>query len=339
MTNLARRFPVMEDERVALITDDGGQVSYGALGEMVGAVRGGLVAAGLGVGDHVLLIGDNTDLSVVFHLACVTAGLVSMPLDPLTTPKEIARIVDDHHPAAVIADAVGASSWADSTPNLAGIKLVSTSAADRLALLDHEWVPGTDVADDHPAVLSIGALRLAQTHGQVAVTIDAMTPSLTESTGGEPVVLGIGPLHDPSGLDVLHTGLANGATILVDNVPAAELAVDGLRRSHTDRPDGTRDMIVISGLEVSASEVERLLVSHVMVDAVSVVGEPDATTGERLVAYVAATKPPTVDERPNLERELIEFCAERLEPHKVPRRIVFTSSIPSGFAEPATGGS
>ncbi len=327
MTNLARRFPVIADERVALITDGGGQVSYGALGEMVGAVRGGLVAAGLEVGDHVLLIGDNTDLSVVFHLACVTAGLVSMPLDPQTTRKEIARLVDDYHPAAVIADAVAASAWADSRPDLTGTKHVFASAADRLALLDHGWVPGTDVDDDHPAVLSIGALRVARTHGEVAATIDAMTSRLVESAGDEPVVLGIGPLHDSSGLDVLHAGLAIGATILVDNAPARERTADG--------PD---DVIVVSGLEVSASEVERVLGAHSIVEAVSVVGEPDATTGERLVAYVAATKLPTVGERPILERELIEFCLERLEAPKVPRRIVFTSAASAGLGDHGTSG-
>lgn len=316
MTNLARRFPIVADERVALISDDGGQVSYGALGEMVGAVRGGLADAGLALGDAVMIVGANTDLTVVFHLACVTAGLVSMPVDPRRSPPEIARLVSDHRPAAVIADSIGATAWAESLADVTTAGRVFTTAEDRLALLDHAWVPGTEVDDDHPAVVSVSSAstRVVQTHGDVATAIDAMASRLPDPTESEATVLVTGPLHEPTGIDTLHTGLALGATIMIGS-PSEPNDVDG------------DDVIVVSGFAVSAAEVERALSAHELVDAVSVVAEPDATTGERLVAYVATTKVPTLDERSPLERALIEFCAERLEGFKVPRRIVFTSSI------------
>ena len=165
----------------------------------------------------------------------------------------------------MIADAVGATAWADSSPDLSGTKLVSTSAADRLALLDHEWVPGSEVD-------LIGSPPVLQTHGEVVAVIDSMVPRLIGASGDDPVVLGIGPLHDQSWLDIFHAGLAVGATILIDNSSPAGSIPDDLRLDHPKRLDGTDEVIVVSGLPVSASEVEGVLASHAMVGAVSVVG-------------------------------------------------------------------
>jgi O-succinylbenzoic acid--CoA ligase len=83
------------------------------------------------------------------------------------------------------------------------------------------------------------------------------------------------------------------------------------------------ETIVTGGENVTPAEVEAVLLEHPGVVDAGVVGSPDPAWGEALVAVVVlrGTAGPTPD-------ELRGFCAERLAPFKVPKRIEFATDLP-----------
>jgi acyl-CoA synthetase (AMP-forming)/AMP-acid ligase II len=87
--------------------------------------------------------------------------------------------------------------------------------------------------------------------------------------------------------------------------------------------DRAKDLIITGGSNVYAVEVEAALISHDAVRDVAVVGVPDRTWGELVVAVVVTDGTP--DE---VESLLIEHAARELAPYKRPRRWVFADALP-----------
>ena len=85
-----------------------------------------------------------------------------------------------------------------------------------------------------------------------------------------------------------------------------------------------KEQINIDGLKLTPMEVETVLMDHERVKDCAVVGAPDETTGEAVVAFVVPHGEP--DNR--LEIALRKYCLSRLEIYKVPKRIVFVEEIP-----------
>jgi acyl-CoA synthetase (AMP-forming)/AMP-acid ligase II len=83
----------------------------------------------------------------------------------------------------------------------------------------------------------------------------------------------------------------------------------------------TKDIIKVSGENVSAREVELVLYDHPAVGEVAVVGVPDPVRHEAVIAFVQASAEVTA-------AELIEFCRTRVARFKVPREIVFIEDLP-----------
>ena len=90
--------------------------------------------------------------------------------------------------------------------------------------------------------------------------------------------------------------------------------------------DRIRDMILSGGVNVYPREVEEVLYAHPGVQEVAVVGAPDETWGERVVAVVVPR-----GDRPE-ESVLIEFCRERLAGFKVPKQVIFNDALPRNAA-------
>jgi long-chain acyl-CoA synthetase len=88
--------------------------------------------------------------------------------------------------------------------------------------------------------------------------------------------------------------------------------------------DRIKDVVIVSGFNVSPSEVEDVLVDHPSVGAALVVGEADERTGERVVAFVT----PSGGAPPEPEA-LIAHCRSRLARYKVPSRVVVSVELPS----------
>ena len=95
--------------------------------------------------------------------------------------------------------------------------------------------------------------------------------------------------------------------------------LDGHGRLHVE--GRLKELIVTGGENVAPLEVEQALLAHPSVADAAVTGRPDPEWGEAIVAFVVPREP--VD-----PERLRAWCRERLEPHKVPKHIEFTESLP-----------
>jgi acyl-CoA synthetase (AMP-forming)/AMP-acid ligase II len=87
--------------------------------------------------------------------------------------------------------------------------------------------------------------------------------------------------------------------------------------------DRAKDLIITGGSNVYAVEVEAALVSHDAVRDVAVIGVPDRTWGEVVVAVVVSDVPPA-----EAEARLVEHAALSLAPYKRPRTYRFVEALP-----------
>jgi acyl-CoA synthetase (AMP-forming)/AMP-acid ligase II len=87
--------------------------------------------------------------------------------------------------------------------------------------------------------------------------------------------------------------------------------------------DRLKDVIITGGENVSSREVEDVLSSHPDVDAVAVVGVPDAYWGEAICAVVVprAGRTPSAD-------ELIAHARSHIAAFKRPRHVLFVDALP-----------
>jgi len=86
------------------------------------------------------------------------------------------------------------------------------------------------------------------------------------------------------------------------------------------------DMIISSGYNIAAPEVENALLTHNAVSEVAVVGEPDEERGMLVVAYIVLQSNQV--ESTELIKELQDHVKQKIAPFKYPRRIVFVPSLP-----------
>ncbi|MDH3681104.1 MAG: AMP-binding protein, partial [Acidimicrobiia bacterium] len=80
--------------------------------------------------------------------------------------------------------------------------------------------------------------------------------------------------------------------------------------------DRKKDVIISGGENVSSIEVEDTLFSHPDVAEVAVIGVPDEKWGETVKALVVLT-----EESTSTERELIDYCRDRLAHYKCPTSV------------------
>lgn len=87
--------------------------------------------------------------------------------------------------------------------------------------------------------------------------------------------------------------------------------------------DRKKDMYISGAENVYPAEVEAFLRTHPKVQAVAVVGVPDAKWGEVGRAFVVPKPGETAT-----EEEILAFCAGNLAKYKIPRRVVFLDALP-----------
>jgi fatty-acyl-CoA synthase len=87
--------------------------------------------------------------------------------------------------------------------------------------------------------------------------------------------------------------------------------------------DRKKDLIISGGENVSSIEVEGLLYKHPAVLEAAVIAAPDERWGEVPYAIVVLKAGTEAS-----ERELIDFCRERLAHYKCPKRVEFIEALP-----------
>jgi long-chain acyl-CoA synthetase len=90
--------------------------------------------------------------------------------------------------------------------------------------------------------------------------------------------------------------------------------------------DRKKDLINVSGLKVSPSEVEACLAVLPNVKEVAVVGIPDTQRGEMIKAYVVLNEGQSAT-----EQEMIDACRTKLAPYKVPKAVEFRPELPTNM--------
>ncbi|MGB7482160.1 MAG: acetate--CoA ligase [Castellaniella sp.] len=89
------------------------------------------------------------------------------------------------------------------------------------------------------------------------------------------------------------------------------------------------DVLNVSGHRLGTMEVESALVAHDMVAEAAVVGRPDDTTGEAVVAFVVLNGPlPQGDDAAVVAKQLRDWVAKEIGPIAKPREIRFGENLP-----------
>jgi carnitine-CoA ligase len=89
-----------------------------------------------------------------------------------------------------------------------------------------------------------------------------------------------------------------------------------------------KDLLKVGGENVSAKEVEDLIVSHPAVQAVAVVGKQHDFLSEVAVAFVITL--PGDHDHHALAVEIVATCRQHLATFKVPRAVYFVDAFPTG---------
>lgn len=87
--------------------------------------------------------------------------------------------------------------------------------------------------------------------------------------------------------------------------------------------DRKKDVIKRSGENISASEVERVLIEHPAIEEAVIVGLPDPIRDEAVKAFVVLHAGQATS-----ENDIAEFCSTRLASFKVPTIYEFRESLP-----------
>jgi acetyl-CoA synthetase len=89
------------------------------------------------------------------------------------------------------------------------------------------------------------------------------------------------------------------------------------------------DVLNVSGHRLGTMEVESALVAHEMVAEAAVVGRPDPTTGEAVVAFVVLKRSrPEGDEAVAIGKQLRDWVAKEIGPIAKPKEIRFGDNLP-----------
>ena len=87
--------------------------------------------------------------------------------------------------------------------------------------------------------------------------------------------------------------------------------------------DRLKDMVISGGENIYTAEIEAVLQQHPAIVEAAVIGVPDATMGEALVACVQRRQGASLT-----ADELIAHCRGKVGGYKIPRRIVFADALP-----------
>jgi len=87
--------------------------------------------------------------------------------------------------------------------------------------------------------------------------------------------------------------------------------------------DRKKDLIISGGFNIYPRDVDEVLFAHPKILEACAIGVPDSYSGERVKAYVVLKPGQSAS-----EREIIDYCKERMTNYKVPKYVEFVSELP-----------
>ncbi|MDH5637315.1 MAG: long-chain fatty acid--CoA ligase [Nitrospinota bacterium] len=87
--------------------------------------------------------------------------------------------------------------------------------------------------------------------------------------------------------------------------------------------DRKKEMVITGGLNVYCTEVEAVLRKMKGVADVAIIGEPDPTYGENVVAVIVRAEGSSIS-----EKDIVAYSKENMGAYKVPKKVVFLEELP-----------
>ncbi|MBW0113776.1 amino acid adenylation domain-containing protein, partial [Pseudonocardia sp. KRD-169] len=123
---LVRAQAAASPDAVAVVHDDGTELTYAEFDARVDALAHVLLDAGVATGDRVAVLVGRHARQVVTLAAVLRAGAAYVPIDPAYPTERIGLVLEDAAPSVVVADAAAASAHAAA---LTGVRLVDPAEA------------------------------------------------------------------------------------------------------------------------------------------------------------------------------------------------------------------
>lgn len=271
--------------RPALIYFDS-MVSRGDLDAASGALAASLADDGFGVGDRIALYMQNMPQYVIGLLAAWKLGGIAVPVNPMLTPTEVAKLVADARPTVLLClDELCTAQLVDVLDGTSVRSIITTSALDWQSADDPRALPparitapaGVDLravidgsAGRQPSVAEIGGDDIAvitYTSGTTGKPKGAMNTHRNVVIGGDAycrwfgldegdVILGIAPLFHVTGLTGhIAAALSAGAPLVLSNRFQVDLVLDMIRRHRPTFTVGALTVFIALG-ESSATRVD-----------------------------------------------------------------------------------
>jgi amino acid adenylation domain-containing protein len=232
------------------VIEPGRSITYGELARRSGGVAVALAEAGVRPGDRVILAVPNSIEFVAAYFGVLQAGAVVVPLPPGPRSDRLPKVVQDCEPSASIVDDTTWPVLAASAPHVSARFIVARGAAPSvpsgaavLADLDSRVPPATVAADGASAVDenelaaiiytsgSTGTPRgVMLTHRNIAANTDSIVQYLGLTSADKVMV--VLPFYYVYGLSLLHTHIAVGGTLVLDNRFAFPNVVVKAMREH-----------------------------------------------------------------------------------------------------------
>ncbi len=250
------------------------------------------------------------------------------------TPKELASVVAEHGVTVLFTapTAYRAILGAGDGPLLAGV---------RRAVSAGEALPGA-VAERYrevtgrPLIDGIGSTELL--HVFISAADDDVRPGRTGKVvpGFRAAVLDLDGAPVPDGTPGRLAVQGPTGCRYLEDPRQADYVRDGWNitgDTYVRESDGyfrfvarSDDMIVSSGYNIAAPEVEEVLLTHPDVEECAVVGTPDPDRGSVVTAFVVLR--PGAAPGPDLVHALQEHAKAVAAPYKYPRRVRFIDALP-----------
>ena len=226
--NLATIFDRHPDDAVAFISR-GKNTTYGELRAAVGGFRAGLAELGLQPGDRLAIICGNNWYFVASYLAALGAGLIAVPLNPISPPLELSAELNAVGARGVVIGPTARTmfetldrSQIPGVEFFIGCGFEPTDGCSHEELVEREPTPIVERDDADLAVLmftsgTAGSPKAAMlTHGNLRANIAQVLSTPGNTQTADDVVFAVLPMFHIFGLNVvLGVTLAVGARLLL----------------------------------------------------------------------------------------------------------------------------
>ena len=157
LADITEKWADLDPQREALVdTTTQERMTFGALNEKSNRLANAWLGAGVKKGDRVAVLAKNSIDYFIVYFACARAGLIAQPLNWRLGAEELARIIEDGSPSALVSTAefrstvdtlkssIAVSQWLECDADGDGSFATFYETGDRTKALESETIGGED---------------------------------------------------------------------------------------------------------------------------------------------------------------------------------------------------